>query len=135
MRKFIFILMLSLSLAASAFANEEASAGINAGKDWLQLIDTGQYSQSWQQADELFKSQLSATKWQQALNSVRAPLGKVLLREPYSKQSHRALPGAPDGDYLVVTFQTQFEHKAKAIETLTLTKSSGDWRAIGYFIK
>ena len=107
----------------------------NTGKDWLQLIDAGEYDKSWQQADHFFKAQLSSGKWQQALTRVRSPLGKVLKRQQHSSKSYTSLPGVPDGEYLVLTFNTQFERKAKATETLTLSKQSGDWRAIGYFIK
>ncbi|XQF91470.1 DUF4019 domain-containing protein (plasmid) [Pseudoalteromonas espejiana] len=41
----------------------------------------GEYTKSWQQADVLFKSQLSKTNYD-ALNSVRAPLGKVVSSQP-----------------------------------------------------
>tara|TARA_E500000178_G_C16557553_1_gene545827 strand:+ start:186 stop:533 length:348 start_codon:yes stop_codon:yes gene_type:complete len=102
--------------------------------NWLQLIDAGEYTKSWQQADALFKSQLSKANWKSALNTVRAPLGKVATREQISANAYSSLPGAPQGKYLIVQFKTQFSARL-AVETLTLSKSSGQWRAVGYFIK
>nr|WP_254053192.1 DUF4019 domain-containing protein [Shewanella sp. WE21] len=32
-------------------------------------------------------------------------------------------------------FQTEFEYKKLATETLTLSKTSGQWLPVGYFIK
>jgi hypothetical protein len=45
------------------------------------------------------------------------------------------LPGAPEGEYVVIQYETQFEHKAGAIETVTpLREKDGSWRVSGYFI-
>ena len=47
-----------------------------------------------------------------------------------------SVPGAPDGEYVVIQFQTIFEHKASAIETVTPSKEKdGAWRVSGYYIK
>ena len=72
------ILILSLFMSYSVWA--ETTKNMPAAINWLQLIDAGEYTKSWQQADVLFKSQLSKTNWRDALNSVRAPLGKVVSR-------------------------------------------------------
>ncbi|WP_245961413.1 DUF4019 domain-containing protein [Thalassotalea euphylliae] len=135
MMKVLLILLISWMLVPVTFANDAQMLDDNAGMNWLQMIDDGEYSKSWQEADSLFKSQLTSSKWQKALRNVRKPLGKVVMRKKHSAQTHTSLPGIPDGHYLVLTFKTQFEQKTKAIETLTLSKQSGEWRAIGYFIK
>ena len=45
-----------------------------------------------------------------------------------------SLPGAPDGEYLVMKFKTEFQNKKDSIETLTFNKSDKKWRVIGYYI-
>jgi hypothetical protein len=46
------------------------------------------------------------------------------------------MPGAPDGDYVVMQFDTRFEHKQAAVETVTfLQEKQGGWKAAGYYIK
>jgi hypothetical protein len=46
------------------------------------------------------------------------------------------LPGAPDGSYVVFQFDTVFEQKAAAVETLTAGREpDGTWHVIGYFIR
>ncbi|MDU0112300.1 DUF4019 domain-containing protein [Psychrosphaera aquimarina] len=65
------------------------------------------------------------------MNNVRAPLGDVKSRVALGEKAFTSLPG----EYVVLQFKTDFEFKKDAIETLTLTKTDGQWRAIGYFIK
>ena len=46
------------------------------------------------------------------------------------------LQGAPDGEYVIITFETEFENKKSAIETVTpMMDKDGKWRVSGYFIK
>ena len=53
-----------------------------------------------------------------------------------SKTYAEALPGAPDGKYVVVQYRTSFERKESAVETVTpMLDEDGRWRVSGYFIK
>jgi hypothetical protein len=45
------------------------------------------------------------------------------------------LPGVPDGDYAVITFNSVFAKKAQSGEMLSLVLEDGRWKAGGYFIK
>ncbi|MEE2000757.1 TonB family protein [Alkalimonas sp. MEB108] len=117
--------------------NENATA-IEAqaiARHWLQLLDQGQYEASWQQAGTMVQQQVTAEQWQQALQAARQPLGALMSRTLHSQQAHGSLPGAPDGRYLILTLQSQFEHKQEAIETLTLKYHQGKWQPVGYFIR
>jgi Protein of unknown function (DUF4019) len=67
---------------------------------------------------------------------VRDPLGKVLSRTLKSATYTTSLPGAPDGEYVVIQYDTSFEHKKSAVETITPMLDKDDhWRVSGYFIK
>ena len=53
-----------------------------------------------------------------------------------SKTFMTELPGAPDGRYVVIQFDTAFENKASSVETVTpMADPDGAWRVAGYFIK
>jgi hypothetical protein len=46
------------------------------------------------------------------------------------------MPGAPDGEYVVIQYQTTFEHKNSAVETVTpMLDNDGQWRVSGYYIR
>jgi hypothetical protein len=128
-------LILILSLWGSSFVWANDSAGSIAAKEWLKIVDTGEYVESWQKSDAFLKSQLTQTESSAALTGVRTPLGQVRSRSELGAKEYSSLPGVPDGEYLVIQFQTEFQNKTSATETLTLSKSSGDWLPVGYFIK
>jgi hypothetical protein len=53
-----------------------------------------------------------------------------------TKNYKTSLPGAPDGEYVVIQFGTSFENKKTAIETVTpMLDKDGKWRVSGYYIK
>lgn len=46
------------------------------------------------------------------------------------------MPGAPDGEYVVVRYGSSFENKKEAGETAVMMKErDGSWRVAGYFIR
>lgn len=56
-------------------------------------------------------------------------LGKVLQGKLKSKQFMASLPGAPEGKYVVIQFDTSFENKKAAIEMITpMLDKDGKWR-------
>jgi hypothetical protein len=107
-----------------------------AALQWLALSDGANYAGGWDQAADLLKSAVGKSAWESALLGVRGPLGAVRSRQLKSALFTRSLPGAPAGDYVVLQFETDFEHKAAAIETVTpMKQGDGAWRVAGYFIK
>ena len=107
-----------------------------AAESWLKLVDAGKYEESWTAAARLFKGAVTKEQWQQAASGVRKPLGKVISRKVKSRQMADKLPGAPDGKYVVIQYDTIFAAKAAAVETVTpMLDADGAWRVSGYFIK
>jgi hypothetical protein len=115
-------------------AAEQAAITV-AGK-WLALIDNDDSSESWNQAASFFKSVVSSEQWVASLEAAQAPLGKVVSRKLKSQKYVEELPGAPDGEYVVIEYETSFEKKKNGTETITLMKDTdGEWRVAGYFVK
>jgi hypothetical protein len=131
------MVILGFCLSYSSMASEgKEDKALEATKAWLALIDEGRYGESWDTAAVYFKKAILKDKWEQTLTAVRKPLGKVISRELKSKIYRKALPGAPDGEYMVIQFITSFENKNSAIETVTpMLDRDGKWRVSGYYIK
>ena len=105
-------------------------------ESWLALVDSGKYGESWEQASQFFKAAVTKEQWQSALRASREPLGKVLSRNLKSAAFRKTLPGAPDGEYVVIQYDSSFEHKQSAAETITpMLDKDGEWRVSGYYIK
>lgn len=123
------------SVASSAPGTPETDAQ-HAAEAWLAEVDAGQYAQSWAEAATQFKSAVDQSSWLKAVGAVRAPLGSLKSRALRSAHYATSLPGAPDGQYVVLQFESAFDKKSGAIETVTPSKEpDGQWRVSGYFIK
>lgn len=111
-------------------------AAIAAAEKWLAMVDEGRYAESWKQAAALFRQAIPESQWGQALTALRKPLGKTLSRTVLTRQFTTSMPGAPDGQYVVIQFKTSFEHKNEAVETVTpMKEKDGNWKVSGYYIK
>jgi hypothetical protein len=125
------------STAIHAFQGEAAADPARTAADtWLALTDAGDAGAAWDTAAAYFRGAVMRDDWQAKLTAVRRPLGAVKSRVIKSVTRARTLPGAPDGDYAVLQFDTSFEHKQAAIETLTVVaEPDGVWRVVGYFVR
>ena len=129
---FWIVALLALLVGVQAQQKPEQAAE-DAASSWLTLVDNGKYAESWKEAAELFRNAITPDKWQHA---TRDPLGKLIARKMISATYTRTLPGAPDGEYVVIRYESSFEHKQSAIETVTpMLERDGKWRVSGYFIK
>jgi len=133
----ISILIISVfCYSAAAQSTDKEKEAVAAATAWLKLIDDGDYGQSWEESAEYFRNAVPKGQWQQQLSSVRKPLGKLIDRKLKSAQYTSSLPGTPDGEYVVIQFETSFESKKSSVETVTpMKEASWKWRVSGYYIK
>jgi len=132
---FTLLALLGTAEAAESIADRK-DAAVAAAKEWLVLVDEGKYAETWDAAAELFQNAVPKGQWVQQLGGARRPLGKVLKRELRSKAYKTSLPGAPDGEYVVIQFEASFADRKAAVETVTpMLEKDGRWRVSGYFIR
>lgn len=83
-----------------------------------------------------FQASISKQNWENALQNARGPLGALISRKIKSARYAESSPGAPDGEYVVIQYETQFENKRSAIETVTSRlEKDGSWKVSGYYIR
>jgi len=105
-------------------------------RSWLELTDRGDALGSWKAAGKQFQNAITAERWGDSLKKVRPPLGAVSERTILSTEFTKSFAGAPDGDYVLLTFRSSFANKTDSRESLTLQREAdGVWRVIGYFIR
>jgi hypothetical protein len=138
--KLIVSVLIVISCVLSTGLAKADSAAVKAATEatltWVSRLDTTQYDTAWSTAAALFKNAVSLNQWTQSISAVRSPLGKPLDRQLQSAEFKTSLPGAPDGQYVVIQFRTRFEHKKDATETVVpMLDKDGQWRVSGYFIR
>ena len=119
-----------------AETDETERMAIAVAESWLELVDNGKYGESWDEAAVYFRGAITRGQWDQSLKAVRTPLGARVSRTLKSTRYMTSLPGAPDGEYVVIQFEASFANKKSAIETVTPMKDpDGKWRVSGLFIR
>ena len=119
-------------------------AASTTAENWLALVDAGDYAESWNQTSSLsktgihtrwlFKPASSDQQWQSGLADLQAQFGRAVSRNLKSKQYAEELPDEPEGEYVVLKYQTSFE-RLKGVETVILMKENdGAWRVSRYCV-
>jgi len=133
------IIFLALTFMVPCVQAQESGSIIDAesaARHWLELTDAGNFDRSWDEAAEIFQEHVTKPAWASAAANARSPLGGVRSRKVRSARYARTLPGAPDGEYVVIQFETDFENKSNATEFVTPARANdGSWKVSGYFIK
>ena len=133
---FLSAILIGLSWQAAPADPQKEAAAQDAALAWLSLVDRGLYDRSWEESATYFKGAVTRDSWVQSLNAARKPLGKNKSRTLLFSKYTRSLPGAPDGEYVVIQYSSTFEKKQSAEETITpMLDRDGKWRVSGYYIR
>ncbi len=132
----ILTLLGSLIFINALMAKEKAEdVALGVSNKWLSFVDKGDYSKSWEQAAEIFRTMVTKAEWEAKLNTFRKPLGKVSERKVKSKQFTTTLTNAPQGEYVVLEYETAFAHQKTLTETVTCIRGKDEkWKVAGYYI-
>ncbi len=148
--KTIFALLLAAAiLALSAYAAEDTpeptpaapmvldtAPAMQVADHWLSFVDSGRYAESWEDSAVYFREAVPKTQWETTLVQVRGPLGLAISRKVRSATYTRKLPGAPEGEYVVIQYDTRFENRPQSVETITpMREKNGAWKVAGYHIR
>ncbi len=133
-------ILATLALIALASCNRGsgpvAPEALPAAQAWLALVDAGQYPASWTEAAPYFKQAVDSKRWEAQVGAVRGPLGAVKTRVVKSQTALTSVPGGPDGEYVVIQFDSSFAKKEGVVETVTPMKDvEGHWRVSGYYVR
>ncbi len=111
-------------------------AAVEAAQDWLNHIDAGDSDASWAGASSTFRAAVTKAQWRESVSRVQGSHGRPISRSLDSAEYASALPGAPDGHYVILTYSTRFERKENGAETVVPElDQDGKWHVSGYFVR
>ncbi len=102
---------------------------------FLGYLDHGRYADSYAYTGMLIRTQLDRDSFAKQLEKARAGTGALLSRELIDASYTTMVPGAPEGQYVVLHYSASFANRREAVETMTLAFAKGYWRVSGYYIK
>jgi len=109
---------------------------IEAAQTWLALVDAGKFGLAWDDASPHLKSVVTRAKWIAGMSEARKPFGKLKERTPARFARSHSMPGAPEGDYSIIEFETEFANGKRATEQIIwMLGDNGVWRVSGYYIR
>jgi hypothetical protein len=137
-----FVLAAASVAAPTLYAQEAASvaaatdAASDAANKWLAVMDAGQTAEAWDAAAPMMQAAVTRETWAKVGSEARAPFGAVKSRKQGSASYTRTLPNAPQGEYVVIQYNTDFAKRAGAVETVVpMRQPDGSWKVSGYFIR
>ncbi len=131
------LLWTSVSAYANSDRKDKETAALTAVQCWLKLVDGENYLECWREAGLFFREHISADQWVETMTGERKGFGDVVSRKLRKQAFRTTLPGAPEGEYVVVRFETAFANrKTITWETVAVgLDEKGCWRVFGYFIR
>jgi hypothetical protein len=135
---FLVIAVVVALFCVNAFGQgmDNGKAAVEAAEKCLALVDAGKNADSWKEASRYFKNAVKQDQWEQSLQGSRQPLEELISRNLSCKVYTKTLPGAPDGEYVIMQFESAFQNKKSALETVTCVREKdGHYRVAGYYIK
>lgn len=111
---------------------EKASA---AAMQFLQLLDSGKYAESWQVSATLMKGRVTEQEWIEKLTKARELSGAVVARTENDVSYSKTAKDSPDGEYISMIFDTKYQRAEKVSEYVTVMLEDGGWKVAGYFMQ
>jgi hypothetical protein len=102
---------------------------------FLAYLDHGRYADSYAYTGMLIRAGNDRDSFAQQIKKARAGTGALLSRNLIDASYATTMPGAPEGEYVLLHYEASFANREEAVETVTLAFAKGYWRVSGYYIK
>jgi hypothetical protein len=137
MRRVIqFVTIVAVASGAICLGGKPEDDAQKVAEQWLALVDAGKFIESWKATAPYFQRAVPEEQWALKGKQIRDSFGILVSRKLKSAHYTKSVPGAPDGEYVIIQFDTSFARKKAAVETITPMKDTdGRWKVSGYFIK
>lgn len=133
------IVFVAAAFAAPVLHAQEAShvaAATDASARWLAIMDAGKSGDTWDNGAPMMRAAVTREKWSEVITSLRGSLGAVNSRKLKSAEYKKSIPGAPEGEYVIIVYDTVFANNAGATETVTpMRQPDGSWKVSGYYVR
>lgn len=124
------LIIIIFPLLAQQPDEENEQAATRAAERFFELVDADRFADGWEMAAAPMKEEIGRQEWVETLQKFRDKAGLVVSREKSKATAHEN----EDGEYIVLTYETNFEKLKNVEEILTvMLTENGDWRVASYF--
>jgi Protein of unknown function (DUF4019) len=119
---------------ADPHATEESAAQRQA-LGFLGYLDEGRFADSYAYTGMLLRARADSAAYAAQIQKARAATGALQARELIDAAYDTSVEGAPQGQYVILHYHSNFANRPDTVETVTLALAKGYWRVDGYYIK
>ena len=126
------LLVAAASRALASSGADHINDGIAASQSWVAQIDAGKYEDSYNVGSAAMHTKVAQDRWVEVLSALRTPWGPVVSRKQISHIYRPNGYEGAEGEFMLVTYDTAFQHLNSATEVVVLKWEDGQWRGAGY---
>ncbi len=131
----LIIVVLGTLLANGFAADTFPQKAIEAAEDFARSIDNEEFQEAYLNSASLLQLLHSEEDWIRSIRPTRDLLGQTLERSIKAVKMTSEYFGLPDGNYVLVYFETKMENKKKAAEIVLMCEENTIWQPCSYSIK
>jgi hypothetical protein len=113
----------------------EESAAQRQALGFLGYLDEGRFADSYAYTGMLLRARADREAFAAQIQKARAGTGALQARELIDATYNTSVEGAPEGQYVILHYHSNFANRQDTVETITLALAKGYWRVDGYYIK
>ena len=133
---FTSLLLIVVPVLNKTPSQQVAERSVLAAAEFLFLVDTEEYGESWEVSSAVLQKMLTQQAWSEKISELRTFLGPVVERVQNNITYTDDATDVPTGEYVVMTFVSKFELRERVTETITLLLGDDNrWQVVGYFLK
>ncbi len=131
-----FLLLILVPMINKTPREEVVVRSTDAAVRFLYLVDNREYDQSWEVSSRHMQQTISREEWGTKIAEIREAVGPIVERRKDDVTYMEAPADLPEGEYVVITFVSEFSQRKRVTESVTLYLEKGDdWKVAGYFLK
>ena len=113
----------------------EESAAQRQALGFLGYLDEGRFAESYAYTGMLLRARADREAFTAQIQKARTGTGALQARELIDAAYNTSVEGAPEGQYVILHYHSNFANRQDTVETITLALAKGYWRVDGYYIK
>jgi len=133
---FTSLLLIVMPVLNKTPSQQITDKSVMAAAEFLFLVDTEEYAESWEVSSATLQKMLSQQAWSEKISELRSFLGPIVERAHQNIAYTDDATDVPTGEYVVMTFISKFELRERVTETITLLLGDDNrWQVVGYFLR
>ena len=114
---------------------DKAEKATEAAMEFLQLVDSEKYAESWESSADLMKEKVTRQEWVEKLAKAKTLSGELIKRSEKDVSYSTSAQDSPEGEYIALTFDSKYQRAASVSEYVTVMLEGDRWQVAGYFIQ